>query len=193
MASSRRGVGFALVLALVAGGVARGDETADTKQRAMALFQAGNRAYNLGDYQTALPLFRQAYEISGAAAFLFNIAQCYRMLGKHSDAAREYRAYLRESPDAPNREEVKRRIAEMDAAATNQAPPKPSTAAQPSDGTRTDLVAARPTEAKPRTWLWITLGVTAAVVVAAVALGLAFGLSHSNPPDSTLGNYGALQ
>ena len=39
-------------------------------------------------------------------AFLFNIAQCHRQLKNHSKAIFFYEGYLRETPDAPNKEEV---------------------------------------------------------------------------------------
>ncbi len=183
-----------VLVALLLVSVARADETADEKQRVLLLYQQATKEYNLGRYDTALPLYTRAYEIRADPAFLFNIAQCFRMLHRPADAAREYRAYLREAREAPNRPEVEKRIKDMEEEAARAEAAKPPTGTQAPTGQRADLVAGAPTESgRPRTWLWVTLGVGGATVVAAVIVGLLVGLPHHNqPPMTTLGDVGGF-
>src|SRR6478672_3045125 len=79
-------------------------------------FEAGAKAYNLQRFDDALHEFQAAYEERADPAFLFNIAQTQRQLRQYDAAARSYRAYLHEQPDASNRAEVAQLIKEMDEA-----------------------------------------------------------------------------
>jgi len=102
-------------------------------------YERGTRAYNLLDFKGALKEFQTAYVEQPDPIFLFNIAQCHRQLGSYSDAAKSYRLFLANQPDAPNRAQVQRLIEEMDTAAkearANLPPPGPQApapaAAQP--------------------------------------------------------------
>ncbi|HEY7958175.1 MAG TPA: tetratricopeptide repeat protein, partial [Polyangia bacterium] len=99
--------------------------------KAQALYEQGTAEYNLGSYDAALTAFEGAYRLKPDPALLFNIAQCYRQLAKPDDAAREYRAYLRESPKAPNRAEVERLIQDMQNLVAAREANKPPTGVQP--------------------------------------------------------------
>jgi hypothetical protein len=70
--------------------------------------------YNLGHYQQALAEYEAAYMAVQDPPFLFNIAQCHRKMGNDKEAIAFYRSYLRVAPNAPNRPEVQRRIAELE-------------------------------------------------------------------------------
>src|SRR5262249_39726649 len=50
----------------------------------------------------------------------FNIAQCHRQLDQKADALRAYRSYLRNVPDATNREEVNRIVANLEKALADE-------------------------------------------------------------------------
>src|SRR5262245_3185471 len=84
--------------------------------RVRALFDSGMTHYNLGEYKAALADFTEAYRLRHDPVFLFNLGQSHRMLGESEEAARMYRAYLRESPTASNRAEVEKFIVAADAA-----------------------------------------------------------------------------
>ncbi len=84
------------------------------------LFQLANAHYTLGQYVEALEAFQQAYLLHPDPAFLYNIGQCDRQLGHSADAARDYRAFLRALPVAPNRTAVEQLIVEMDNQAAAQ-------------------------------------------------------------------------
>ena len=108
---------FCLVL-LVAmsslGGFPGANAGADEVKQAQALYEEGMKNYNVGEYRRALDSFKAGYYAKADPAFLFNMAQCFRMLGDAEPAIREYRAYLRARADAPNREAVERFIDDLE-------------------------------------------------------------------------------
>jgi tetratricopeptide (TPR) repeat protein len=89
-------------------------------------YERGMKAYNLQKFDVALSEFQTAYVEHPDPAFLFNIGQCQRQLAQYEAAAKSYRAYLSQQPDAPNRDEVLTRIADMEKGAQErraEAPP----------------------------------------------------------------------
>jgi tetratricopeptide (TPR) repeat protein len=112
----------ALCVFLVALASAGAAEAADTsgKLEAKAHFRAGQSHYNLNEFTDALVEFKEAYRLFPDPVFLYNLGQCERQLGHLEEALRFYRSFLREQPKAPNREEVSRRIEEMEAALKNR-------------------------------------------------------------------------
>lgn len=96
--------------------------------QAKAHYGRGTSYYNLGRYSEALAEYEAAYLSVQDPPFLFNIAQCQRKMGKDEEALAAYRSYLRVAPNAPNRPEVQKRIAELEKetrAAALTAPRKP--------------------------------------------------------------------
>ena len=77
-------------------------------------YARGTSYYNLGRYGEALAEYEAAYLAVQDPPFLFNIAQCQRKMGKDQEALAAYRSYLRVAPNAPNRPEVQKRIAELE-------------------------------------------------------------------------------
>jgi tetratricopeptide (TPR) repeat protein len=107
-------LGWALaVLVLASAGPAWAE---DPKQEAKARYTTGQSHYNLNEFQEALQDFKEAYRLFPDPVFLFNVAQCERQLGNLDEGIKFYRSYLRNKPKAPNRQEVERRIDEMQAA-----------------------------------------------------------------------------
>lgn len=166
--------------------------------KARDLYQRATRAYNLQRFAQALELFQNAYNEKDDPVFLFNIGQCQRQLGQKQEAVLSYRAYLRESPNPPNRDEVQGLITNLEKAihqdeaarngpppgtlrpgetpkeeATRQATPVPTEKESPA------LTKAAPPPAPERTplykkwWLWTIVG----VVVVGAGVGLGVGLS----------------
>jgi tetratricopeptide (TPR) repeat protein len=90
----------------------RADDTAAAK----AKYESGVRHFDLSEYDPALADFKDAYRSKPDPALLYNIAQCHRKLGHTNEAITFYQTYLRRAPDARNREEVERRISELQAA-----------------------------------------------------------------------------
>ena len=186
-----KNVAWLFVLCGIAASSAR---AADDTAKVRALFDSATAHYNLGEYRQALDDYKTAYRIRRDPSFLFNIGQCYRQLGEPAAASREYRAYLREAPDARNRDEVIHLVENMDRAAAEKEAQKPPT------GTQQPKVALPPTAPEPaqppqrpsRTWLWVTLGVVAVVLIAG-GIGLGVGLSESTAePTSRFGTFSAV-
>jgi tetratricopeptide (TPR) repeat protein len=92
--------------------------------------------YNLDEFAPALAEFREAYRLKPDPSFLFNIAQCHRKLGETDAALDFYRKYLRNLPNAPNRADVERMIADLRAQRAESAPaPAPPAPPAPPDTT----------------------------------------------------------
>jgi hypothetical protein len=150
---------FAVVMALVlamswvstahAAGGPDGANAKGDKNAARAEWRQGNVAYNLGHYDDAAKHYEAAYTLVQDPAFLFNIAQSYRMGGKLDQALDRYRAFLRTaSADAPNRDtagkfvqEIKHKLEEKKEAAPI-APPGAGTAKEPAPAFEKSLVGA---------------------------------------------------
>lgn len=91
------------------------------------LFARGEASFDRGRYEEALVDFAAAYAMTPLPGFLFNIAQCHRLLGHFREAADNYRRYLDEVPAAPNRAEAEALLAQVNAElARTAAPAAPS-------------------------------------------------------------------
>jgi tetratricopeptide (TPR) repeat protein len=62
--------------------------------------------YNLGYFDAALKEAEDAYRLNQLPALLFNLGQCHRSLGHWARAEFFYRSYLRNNPEAKNRDLV---------------------------------------------------------------------------------------
>lgn len=129
MRPHRRRLAFRLVLVLTAGGLtvtgpaggrpveakkgkragkaAAGDGNA--AQRAERMEKVGKAAYGKGEYGDALIAFEAAYEAAPQPKHLYNLARCHEQQGSLAKAADYYERYLREAPEAADREEVETR------------------------------------------------------------------------------------
>ena len=84
------------------------------KAEMKAHYEKATRAYDLGKYQEAVDEYQKAYEIGGDPPMLYNIGQAYRLNDQPAEAIRFYRRYLQRSPNARNREDVERKITELE-------------------------------------------------------------------------------
>lgn len=97
-------------------------------------YEAGERAYNLGDFDKAIGLFKSAYEEWPQPAFLFNIAQTYRQMGDCKQALFFYKRFLSlkqqdtKKPLRPElKAEVESRIVELEECMKRELASKPPT------------------------------------------------------------------
>ena len=130
------------------------------KQEMKQHYEKATRAYDVQKYSEAVDEYQKAYEIGGDPAMLYNVAQSYRLADQLSEALRFYRRYLQRSPNARNREDVERKISDLEktieerrraAAAVPAAPvapppvvvvaPPPAPLAAHDEGTSSTLVA----------------------------------------------------
>jgi hypothetical protein len=141
-------------------GAARAAElTPQQKLEMKQLYERATRAYDVGKYNEAIEEYQKAYEIGGDPPMLYNIAQAYRLNDQPTEALRFYRRYLQRAPNARNREDVERKIAELEksvedrrkATAAVTPPPAPVTppapvAAAPTPATTPSATTTTPTE-----------------------------------------------
>jgi tetratricopeptide (TPR) repeat protein len=173
-------------------------------REARAHYEQAVAYYNLDEYAPALAEFREAYRIKPDPSFLFNIAQCHRRLGQNDAALDYYRKYLRNLPDAPNRADVERMVAELHAKETAPPPdPTPAPVATPTPApvpppqleapppAPEAALVATPTPPPPqpspiykRWWFWTGVGV---IVVSAVVIGVVASSKSPQPYVGTLG------
>jgi tetratricopeptide (TPR) repeat protein len=132
--------------------------------------------YNLDELEPALAEFREAYRFKPDPSLLFNIAQCHRKLGQREAAIDFYRKYVRASPDANNRAEAERWIAELKARSD-----------EPAGAASADGATAAGTPAAPATSAAIDVPASAPLVLspppastAATSAPLALGVSSSD-------------
>jgi len=87
---------------------------AEDRAKAQTAYHSATQHYKLGEYSEALEGFKEAYRNYEDPIFIFDLAQCHRQLGHKEQAARAYRMFLIETPDAPNREKVRNMIATLE-------------------------------------------------------------------------------
>jgi tetratricopeptide (TPR) repeat protein len=104
----------AVVAFVVAQQAAGAQMTPAQRQEMMEHYERATRAYDVQKYQEAVAEYQKAYEIGGDPAMLYNVAQAYRLGDQLTEALHTYRRYLQRSPTARNREDVERKIADLE-------------------------------------------------------------------------------
>ncbi len=125
MAAAAMLLGAASATSLLWPGTAHAqEETAKDKAnlaQAEEHYKAAEVLYRLSKFKDALEQYTAAYKLIRSANLLFNMAQCYRMLGQMDDALFHFKSfrddYRREHGDQlpPNIEEVERLILQLKA------------------------------------------------------------------------------
>ncbi|MGE0400247.1 MAG: tetratricopeptide repeat protein [Kofleriaceae bacterium] len=165
-----------------------------SKPDVSALETSGNKHFELAEYDAAIADFKEAFRISDEPAFLYNIAQAYRLARDCREAATFYKTYLRRVPDAPNAAKIRERITEMEACAATQPVTPPPTNTNTNTNTTTtpppplepppdEVPVDDPPPANDRAWMkWSGI---AGIGVGAIGLGLAvkFGLDGKAADD----------
>jgi tetratricopeptide (TPR) repeat protein len=181
----------------------------DDVEAAKAHFHRGTRLYEVGEYRQALEEYKAAHLAKPDPAFLYNIAQCHRQLGDLDQAVTMYKRFLTASPNAVNRGEVEKRVAELEGelakrkgAVDAQSAPVPASAPAPSPlqplappppvpvvAAPPMAVAAQPSPAGSslRYLRWLGVGVTSALVGGAIATGISAS-SRYDDLKNTCGN-----
>lgn len=96
---------FILSILLLSGAV-----QAQPMTEARQAWKTGQESFDRGEYRAALVQFRRGYKLSGKGGFLFNMAECARMMGKDlSLAHRLYARYLKGHPQGKHVQEARSR------------------------------------------------------------------------------------
>ena len=90
--------------------------------QAREYFERGEAFFKLEKYKEALEQYEQGYLAKADASFLYNIAQCHRLMGDKPAALRFYKRFLNEATRVPNRPVVEQHIKELEASLANEAP-----------------------------------------------------------------------
>ena len=115
---------------------------------ARAHSQEGDAYYKLEKYANAITEYEQAYLAKPDPSFLYNIAQCHRLMGQGPEAIKFYRRFLKDAPTAPNRGVAEKHIRDLeDAGPGTQSSPGPSSTETP----RLPPVAPAPVSVIPPT------------------------------------------
>jgi len=102
-----------LSVVLLAGAARAGDPKTE---QARAHYQQADTYFKLDKYAQALQEFEQAYLAKQDPSFLYNIAQCHRLMGNRVEAIRFYKRYLNDAPSAANRSVAEKHIRDLEAA-----------------------------------------------------------------------------
>ena len=158
-------------------------------------YKAATQHFKLGEYEPALEQFKEAFRLHEDPSFLFNIGQCQRLLGRRTEAIASFRAYLNDSKNAANREEVEAVITKLReelAAEEAERRRKDEAAAEAAAAARVIpppvAVVEQPPPPPPKTplykkwWLWTAVG---AVVAVGVGVGLGVGLTRPAYPHAS--------
>jgi tetratricopeptide (TPR) repeat protein len=86
---------------------------ADDLAAAREHYHKGVTAYEVGDFDEAIREFSASYKLKDDPTILFNLAQSHRFAHHRDEALRSYRIYLQKVPDAANRDEVEKTVAEL--------------------------------------------------------------------------------
>ena len=104
------------------GRAGRGAGPSAKVKKARDHFQQGQRLFTVSRYREALEEFKEAFVAVEDPVFLYNIAQCHRLLGENGEAVRFYRRYAEAAPSAAERARAEKWIAELEAGGAG-APP----------------------------------------------------------------------
>ena len=84
--------------------------------RARTLFGEGIAAYDAGRLEEAATKLAEAYGLVPTPELAFNVARIYERMGEAEKAIAHFRLYLRDgTPSAPERADIERRLAGLDA------------------------------------------------------------------------------
>ena len=143
--------------------------TARIDREARNLFEAGQDAFDSGNYERALDYFERAHALTQRAGFLYNIATTADRMRADQRALEAYRAYLEAEPDTERRAEVEARITFIEGLLRPPPPPEPEP--EPAPAPVVEVVVRAPPPAPPPPE---PSGVHPAGVVTLIGSGLLF-------------------
>jgi tetratricopeptide (TPR) repeat protein len=85
----------------------------EQRRELLSLIEAGQKAYDAGNFQTALEAFEQAFAIFAHPDLTYRIATCHERLGNARAAIDAYSEFLRRVPEAKERGRVEKTIAAL--------------------------------------------------------------------------------
>lgn len=182
----RRAAAAALVLVVALAGAARAQPP--TKAEAEKRFQAAEALYKRGEYLAAAAEYQAAYDLSGLAGLLYNVAQSYRLGGERAKAVVAYRAFLEKAPEHPLAAVARGHLEALEGELAAEQPaeePPPAPRRPP----RSDVVAAPPPPAPARgRGLRVAGLVSGGVGLVALGAALHYGIVARKASDAISDN-----
>lgn len=86
------------------------ESDAAEQEAARAAFRDGRIAFDRGRYAEALERFEHAYSLSGKSELLYNIGLAADRIREDERALEAFELYLKETPDSPERDQVRMRV-----------------------------------------------------------------------------------
>jgi tetratricopeptide (TPR) repeat protein len=167
-----------------------GADEPEVDPEAVAAFEAGSKAYAMGNYEDAVKQFELAFELSKRSELLFNLGQAYSRwyelsgdighLKKARKLLQNFLSYLDENPD------------QDDGSARAQADER-LTDVQGEIEEWEAIQAANEAEEKPvhkKAWFWVVLVGGAAVIAGAVTTGVVLSRRNQDQFEPELGTIG---
>src|SRR4051812_38808321 len=114
-----RAVALLLVFALQLGWIAPAfaqnapPPSKEATARAKDKYNAGKRAYRLGDFDLAIKEWSQAYHIVEDPTFLYNIGRAHREKKDYEKAIYFYESFLKDSKDEATRTVVEQQLVDL--------------------------------------------------------------------------------
>ncbi len=88
--------------------------TAEEEAKVISLIDEGQQKYDDGEFQQALDIFNELYNIFPHPDVNYRVALCYERLGEDEMAVQHYRQFLEQVPDAEERGRVEGTIATLE-------------------------------------------------------------------------------
>lgn len=127
-----RQIALISILTTLLWGIGTPSAVADNMQKAEEIYGQAVESYKQKEYDTALEGFKEAYNLSGKSAILYNLAICHEKLDQTDHAIAYYELYLEENPDVEDAEAVSQKVAflkDPKSSPDPEAPPAESTKA----------------------------------------------------------------
>jgi tetratricopeptide (TPR) repeat protein len=103
----------ALLFSLLLAGQVSAAPSAETAARAAAL--EAKKAFDLGDFATAISQYETAYKLKAAPGLLFNLGQSHRRAGNLDKATSYFKRYLETNPPAVQAKATEEVLAQVEA------------------------------------------------------------------------------
>lgn len=101
------------VVSSVLAQASRGQPTSEAKKIARTAYAQGQELYKAGKYEEAEEAFHKAFDAVPNPTVLLSIAETQKKLNRAPDAVTTLETYLELRTDAPNRDEIEKKIAEL--------------------------------------------------------------------------------
>lgn len=113
MASSTRSSAALLMLCVLLAGPDARAESVEAQAKRIAM--EGKKAFDTGDFVTAIARYEDAYKLKAAPGLLFNLGQCHRKTGNRDASLSYFKRYLETNPPAAQATATEQVVAEVKA------------------------------------------------------------------------------